>query len=140
VTAPGGGAIAEIAQVLGTYFDGLHHSDVERLGQVFHPAAIYATATEGPLTHLTMSEYFPIVAEREAPAARGEARRDEIVSIELAGPVTAVARVRCAIGPKHFTDLLTLVRLEDRWQIIAKVFHFELQPIDRPQEVRACRT
>jgi hypothetical protein len=30
------------------------------------------------------------------------------------------------IGPKHFTDLLTLVHVDGRWQIIAKVFHFEL--------------
>jgi len=117
-----------IEAVLATYFDGLHHSDVERLAEVFHPEAIYATATEGPLLRLTMGEYLPMVAAREAPAARGEARRDRVVSIELAGPVTAVARVRCAIGPKHFTDLLSLVHVDGRWQIIAKVFHFDLQP------------
>lgn len=35
--------------------------------------------------------------------------------------------VECAIAPKYFTDLLTLVRVDDRWQIIAKVFHYELK-------------
>ncbi len=120
-------ARAEIDQVLGAYFDGLYHSDAVQLAEVFHPAAIYATATEGPLLHLAMDQYLPIVAERESPAARGETRRDEVVSVELAGTVTALARVHCAIGPRYFTDLLTLVRVDGRWQIIAKVFHFDLE-------------
>jgi hypothetical protein len=49
-----------------------------------------------------------------------------VVSVELAGPVTAVARVDCRIAPKSFVDILTLVRVDERWQIISKVFHFEL--------------
>ena len=73
-----------------------------------------------------MDEYFPIVDARPSPASRGEARRDRILSIEFAGPVTAFARVECAIAPKFFTDFLTLVKLDGRWQIIAKVFHYEL--------------
>jgi hypothetical protein len=74
-----------------------------------------------------MGEYFPIVAARPAPASRGEARRDRIVSLEFAGPVTAFARVECAIGPKRFTDFLSLIFVDGRWQIIAKVFHFDLE-------------
>jgi hypothetical protein len=31
------------------------------------------------------------------------------------------------IRPKHFTDLLTLVHVDGRWQIISKVFHYELE-------------
>jgi hypothetical protein len=123
---------AAVVAVLQTYFDGLYHSDTGRLGQVFHPRAHYVTATEGatdgpgPLL-LTMEEYFPIVAARPSPAGRGEARHDRIVSLEFAGPVTAFARVECAIGPKFFTDFLTLIRTDGRWQIIAKVFHYELR-------------
>jgi Putative lumazine-binding len=116
----------EITALLTTYFDGLYFSDVARLKQVFHPKAIYACATEGTLTYLTMEEYFPIVAARVAPASRNETRRDEIISIECAGPVTASACVKCAIGPKHFTDLLSLVKLNGKWRIISKVFHFDL--------------
>ena len=119
-------AYAEIVEVLGQYFDGLYHSDTARLRRVFHPQARYVCATESPLVHLGMDEYFPIVDKRPSPASRGEARRDRIVSIELAGPVTAFARVNCAIGPRFFTDLLTLIRVDGRWQIIAKVFHFDV--------------
>jgi hypothetical protein len=75
---------------------------------------------------MSMPEYFAMVDARPSPASRGELRTDSVVSIDFAGPVTALARVECSIGPKHFTDLLTLVHVDGRWQIIAKVFHFEL--------------
>lgn len=117
---------AEIVAALGLYFDGLHHSDADRLGQLFHPQAIYACGTEGSLTHMTMDAYLPMVAARPSPASRGEARRDRILSITFAGPVTAFAQVECAIGAKRFTDLLSFVRLDGRWRLIAKVFHFDL--------------
>jgi len=123
---------AQVVAVLQSYFDGLHHSDTARLGQVFHPLAHYVTATEaaangGEPLHLTMAQYFPIVDARPSPASRNEPRNDRIVSLEFAGPVTAFARVECSIGPKFFTDLLTLIFVGDRWQIISKVFHFDLR-------------
>jgi 4-oxalocrotonate tautomerase len=117
---------APIEHTLQDYFDGLHQSDTSLLRKVFHPRAVYASATDGELVHRTMNEYFPIVDARPSPASRHEPRHDRVISIEVVGPVTAVARVECAIGPKRFDDILTLIRLEDRWQIIAKVFHYEL--------------
>lgn len=117
---------AGVTAALHTYFDGLHHSDAGRLAQVFHPLAIYCCATEGPLLYRTMAEYFPIVEQRPSPASRGQDRRDRILSIEFAGPVTAFARVECAIAPRFFTDFLTLVRTDGRWQIMSKVFHFDV--------------
>ena len=119
------GDFAAVAAVLVTYFDGLHFSDTRRLAQVFHPLAQYVCATDGTLLHRDMAEYFPVVDARPSPASRGETRADEIVSIEFAGPVTARAVVRCRIGARDFVDYLTLIRLEDRWQVISKVFHYE---------------
>ena len=116
-----------VRETLQRYFDGLYNSDAEGLARVFHPQARYVCATEDALVNLGMEEYLPIVAGREAPAARGEPRRDRVVSIEFAGPKTAFARVHCAIGPKYFTDLLTLIRDGDDWRVISKVFHFELE-------------
>lgn len=118
----------EIVDALKIYFEGLYRSDTQMLAQVFHPQAIYACASEGKLLHMSMDEYFPVVDKRTAPASRGEPRADRILSIDFAGPVTAIAKVNCAIGPRAFTDLLTFVKLDGRWQIMAKVFHFDLRP------------
>lgn len=117
-----------VASTLQTYFDGLYESDTKRLRQVFHPDAIYACATEGNLLKLTMAEYFPIVDKRPSPASRNDPRADKILEIQFAGSVTAFARVECAIAPKSFIDFLTLIKLDGRWQIISKVFHFEVDP------------
>jgi hypothetical protein len=116
---------ADVAKALEPYFDGLYESNTRKLAQIFHPMAIYATATSGELLRLDMEEYFKVVDKRPSPASRNEPRRDAIASIEFAGPVTALVRLHCAIGPRYFTDLLTLIHLDGRWQIIAKVFHYE---------------
>ncbi|WP_284616682.1 nuclear transport factor 2 family protein [Aquabacterium humicola] len=117
---------AAVSALLQDYFDGLHHSDSERLRRVFHPQAHYFCATDGTLLHLDMAAYFPVVQARPSPASRGEARRDRIRAIKFAGPVTAFVEAECTIAPKAFTDFLTLVKLDGRWQIVAKVFHYTL--------------
>ena len=117
---------AAIIAVLQDYFDGLHDSDSARLRRVFHPQAHYTCATATPLVHMGMTEYFALVDKRPSPASRGEQRTDRILSIEFAGPVTALARVECSIGPRFCTDLLTFIHADGRWQVIAKVFHYEL--------------
>jgi hypothetical protein len=108
------------------YFDGLYHSDTEKLRQVFDPAARYVCATDDDIVNLGMAEYFPLVDARQPPAARGETRRDEIVSIVFAGPKTAFVQAHCAIGDRYFTDFLTFIRTDAGWRIIAKVFHYDL--------------
>ena len=117
---------AAIEAVLQTYLDGLYYSDTQRLKNALHPKAVYVCATDDALVHLSMDEYFPIVDKRPSPASRNELRQDKIVSIEFSGPKTASVRLHCAVGPKYFTDALTLINTEGRWWIISKVFHYDL--------------
>lgn len=116
---------ATVISVLETYLDGLYYADIELLGSVFHPKAIYATADETPLLHRTMDEYFPVVAKRVSPSSRDEPRRDVIEGIQFAGDNTAFARLRCSIDTKDFIDFLTIVRTNGEWKIMAKIFHMK---------------
>ena len=118
---------AEIVGVILDYFDGLHHSDTSKLSKVFHHMAHYVCVTDGIFQRLAMDEYYPMVNRRPSPASKGESRNDHIVSIEFGGPVTAFARAECSIGPKFFTDFLTFVFVDGRWQIISKVFHYDIR-------------
>ena len=120
-----------VIAVLQDYFEGLYRSDSRILRKVFHPAALYACASDGSLLALNMEEYFAVVEQRPSPAGRGEARTERILSIDFIGPVTALARVQCSILPKLFTDSLTFVLLDGRWQLISKVFHYDLA-VDAP--------
>lgn len=117
-----------ITDMLGRYFDGLYRSDTAILREVFDPHAGYYTVTEGRLLYLDMPSYFSVVDARPSPASKGQARTDRILSIERVGAVTALARVQCAIAPQHFTDLLSLLKIDDRWRIVSKVFHSEIHP------------
>ncbi|WP_269583554.1 nuclear transport factor 2 family protein [Roseibium sp. Sym1] len=119
-------AIGALEAVISDYFDALYHCDTQLLQSVFHEKAIYATADETPLLYRTMEDYVPVVAARQSPASRGETRKDAIDEIQLAGANTAFARVRCSIGDKDFTDFLTFVRDQGRWQIMSKIF--EIKP------------
>ncbi len=116
-----------IHSVLQLYFDGLYHSDTTRLAQVFHPDALYATAVGDKPIVWRMDEYFPVVDARPAPAASSLPRTDRVLSIELIGPVTAHARLQCSIPPRDFIDLLTLIHVDGRWQVISKVFHYDVR-------------
>ncbi|TVO67032.1 nuclear transport factor 2 family protein [Denitromonas ohlonensis] len=116
---------AAITELLQKYYDALVRCDTALLAEVLHPEAHYFTASDGTLLHLDMPTYFPIVAGRTSPDSTGEACRYTIDSIELIGPVTALARMRSTMMQKHFNDILSLIRLDGQWRIIAKVFHFD---------------
>ncbi|WP_426209147.1 nuclear transport factor 2 family protein [Massilia sp. TWP1-3-3] len=130
-----GAPFGAVTALLSDYFDGIYFSDTSILRRVFHPGALYACATDGTLLQLGMADYFAVVDQRPAPGKLGQPRQDRIVSIEFAGPGLAIARVECAIFPKRFVDLLTLVHLDGRWQIMSKVFHFEIADNAAPEKV-----
>ncbi len=119
-----GAAQAEIATALRDYFDGIYTGDVDRLAHVFHPNARLYSATEGPLVDMSLADYLELVAGREAPAASSQRRYDRVVAIDQSGPDTALAKVELGIPPKYFTDYLSLLRIDGRWRIISKTFHF----------------
>jgi len=117
-----------IEALLEQYFDALHHCDSRRLSEVLHPQALYATASDGGLLTMAMDAYWKVIDARRSAASQGFPRREHVQAIELVGGDTALARVQCISPPKHFDDVLSLLKLDGRWWIIAKVFHYDLVP------------
>ncbi|GHG02909.1 nuclear transport factor 2 family protein [Thalassotalea marina] len=114
----------QIEALLAEYFDGLYQADAAKLAKVFHPNAYYSCTTGGELLHLSMQQYFNNVRQRTSPASLGQERKDKIIVIDLVGESTALAKVQCQILPRSFTDFLSLLKIDGRWQIISKVFHY----------------
>lgn len=110
-----------------TYLDALYCGDVDGFRSVFHPRAQLYSATEGKLVNLTLDAYMDLVSGRPSPEEKGDIRQDEIVSIVAASPTTAHARLKNVYLPKRFVDDLTFVLIDGRWQIVSKVWHFEIQ-------------
>lgn len=115
-------AYAELVQAMQLYFDGFHDGDVETLKRVFHPGCHLISGTGGSLADDPMDAVYARVRGRTSPAANGQARYDRILSIDLAGPETALVTCRIAIAPKLFTDYLNFVKLDDQWRIVSKVY------------------
>lgn len=115
----------QIADVLQTYFDGLYEGDTQKLGAAFHPTSHLFYNNGGDLVDWPREHWFEVVEGRDSPKSLGLSRHDRIVSIDMSDERTAFAKVECAIPPKYFTDYLTLLKLDGRWQIVSKSYRFD---------------
>jgi hypothetical protein len=116
--------VAEIEKVLQVYFDGLYEGDTKKLGEAFHPAShLYSAGADGKAADLPRADWLKWIESRPSAKSKGSERRDRIVSIDFSGPQTAFAKVECQLPPRYFTDYLTLLKTDGRWQVIAKAFH-----------------
>ena len=120
--------LAGLAAAMDAYFDGIHFGDTELLGSVLHPDIRLECPRDG--LSLGKAEYLALVGGRASPASRGDERYDKVLALSSATPATAHVRARLAYLPKVFTDELVFVRAGDRWQIIAKVWDYTLEPED----------
>jgi len=115
---------AEIEVLMHEYFRLLHEGDVKGIERMFMPTCNLSCAmADGSVTHMTRTEYMTAVASRKAPKELGYPCVGRIVSIDQSGPHTAVAKVECAVQPRHFTDYLTLIKENDSWRIASKIYY-----------------
>ncbi|KRE00166.1 hypothetical protein ASE63_08740 [Bosea sp. Root381] len=112
-----------------TYLDGLYEGDVTKLAHVFHPTSALTTAQEdGTISIVPRDAWLAAVAARPAPKATGMARGDHILTIDLVGPTLALVKVKCQMPPRYFTDLLSFLKVDSKWQVVQKVYMTETGP------------
>jgi hypothetical protein len=109
-----------------TYLDGLYEGDASKLEHVFHPTSALTHAQEdGTIKIVPRAEWLEAVRNRPSPKAAGMARGDHILTIDIVGPTLALVKVKCQMPPRYFTDLLSFLKVESKWQIVQKVFMTE---------------
>jgi hypothetical protein len=123
----GASDLAAIERVLWTYLDGLYEADAEKLAAAFHPVSHLYSEKDGEVVDLPREQWLTAVRQRTSSKSQGGSRHDRIVSIDQSGPVTACAKVECALPPRHFVDYLTLIKTREGWRIVAKAFKTELR-------------
>ena len=112
--------------VIGRYFDASYEGRGEEMLQVFHPSAhIYGRRDGGDLIDWPIETFARLVSSEPGPASEGLAREDEICSLTFTGPETAVAVVKLRLFDTRYTDVLSFLFIEGRWQIIAKMLASE---------------
>ena len=117
-----------IEGVVQRYLDGLYESDAGKIASVFHPTSALTSVTDdGELVITPRDKWLDKVRARPSPKQQGLPRHDQVLSIDLIGPTTAYVKLKCAIPPRFFTDQLSLLKIDGRWQIAQKVFMTEVR-------------
>jgi hypothetical protein len=117
----------EIQRVVQTYLDGLYDGDTAKLAQAFHPTSALTSSDNGQVKIVPRDAWLEVVKNRPSPRSQGLARHDEIVTIDVTDDRTALVKLRCAIPPRFFTDYLSLLKIDGRWQVAQKVFTTEVR-------------
>ena len=120
--------IRAIETAVQSYLDGLYEGDADKLASVFHPTSSLTYEDGGVLTPIPRDEWLKAVRERPSAQSRGLSRHDHILQIDLASPTMAFVKLKCALPPLFFTDYLSFLKIEGRWQVAQKVFARERRP------------
>ena len=118
---------AAIRAAVQTYLDGLYEGDADKLAAVFHPTSALTWEVAGVLTILPRDQWLAAVRGRASSQSRGLERRDEILLIDQSSPTTALVKLKCQIPPRFFTDYLSFLKVEGRWQVAQKIFATEVR-------------
>ena len=120
-----------IEEAVQTYLDGLYEGDTQKLARVFHETSALTGDIDGKLTIVPRDKWLDAVKNRPSPKSQNLSRHDEILEIDIAGPTTAFVKVKCAIPPRFFTDYLSLLKLDGRWQVAQKIYAAETREAAR---------
>lgn len=120
------------------YFDGMYTAhDREALRSGFHPKFRMVVWWEGELTVSERDEWIGKVMSHPAPDEKKAASYElEVPVVWVKGDAAAVRIEIFRDGKPRYTDFFTLYRIDGRWQVLAKTFHFHKSggSKDRPSE------
>jgi hypothetical protein len=110
-----------IATVLRLYTEGSANGDSAKLREAFHEHARTYGSLNGTRYDVPVAEM--IAMEERSPRNSDGRYTAHIMSIEQAGDVAhATVEEDGCWGTASFTSFLSLVKFDDRWQIVVRVF------------------
>lgn len=115
---------AAVRALVQDYFIGLYEGDVDRLRQVFDPAAQIIGTVRGNPLRLEREAWLARLSSQPAPAMQGERFDMSLRTLLITGDV-GLAAVRDLYRGLWFTDHLSVARLGGRWWIVCKLFHHD---------------
>lgn len=130
LTAPSVAAHAQAAanedqavrDVVNAYVHGLKFNDVESLRRAFWPEArLYFVGRDGHLGQLTQADWYKGFAASAGKEEQGDLR---ITSLEIVRDIASVKVVEDYPGSRY-TDYLSLVKFDEAWRIVNKVYTSE---------------
>lgn len=110
-----------IREIIEHYFQGDRERDVGSLKKAFHgDAKLLTTNEQGELRVLTQPEWH----ERVRQTPDRERPESTILHVDRTGNA-AIAKTRMVFSNGQFTDFLSLLKIEGRWIVVHKIYHWE---------------
>ncbi len=111
---------AMVRETVANYLHGLKFNDIESLKKAFLPEAkLYFVKKNGTLGQLTQAEWY---AGFKGSAGKEEQGDLSIASIDVSGNAAA-AKVEEEYPNSHYTDYISLLKLNGEWKIVNKIFY-----------------
>ena len=104
-----------------TYFDAAHAMDAAKFASIFHrSSSVTKVGDDGDLSVTPIETWLAAVRNMQSPQQQGAERHDQILSIDVVGEL-ALVKLKLQIPPRHFTDMLSCLKVNGTWKIGQKV-------------------
>jgi len=111
-------ALLDLAQ---TYFDAAYDMDADKFATILHPSStVTKVGDDGAVSVTPIASWLSVVRTLSSPRQRGAERLDELLAMHVFRDL-ALLQVRLRVAPRCFTDLLSCLKVDGRWQIVQKV-------------------
>jgi hypothetical protein len=115
-------ALLTMAQV---YFDAAYEMDAEKFASIFHPSScVTKVGDDGNVSVMPIETWLALVRTMKAPQQQGSVRHDQISSVDVTREM-ALLKLKLHVPPRHFTDMLSCLKVNGTWKIVQKVMTTE---------------
>ncbi len=112
----------KIETTIQTYYDSMYFSDGDLVRKIFHQDAKITGYLNNKLLRQSVEDFASFVEQQKpSPKEKEEKIILEILSLDIE-KTTAVAKVRDNYLGMIFIDTLSLIKIENNWQIYNKLF------------------
>jgi hypothetical protein len=111
---------AAVRETVQQYLHGLKFNDIESLKKAFYPdAKLFFVKKNGELGQLTQEQWYEGFKGSAGKEEQGEL---QIAALDVTGTVASV-KVEEDYPTSHYTDYVSLLKLNGEWKIVNKVFY-----------------
>ena len=115
----------KIEHTIQAYYDSMYFSDGSLVREIFHQDAKITGYLNNKLLRQSVEDFASFVEhQRPSPKENEDKIILEILSLDI-GKTTAVAKVRDNYIGMIFIDTLSLIKVENNWQIYNKLFEVD---------------
>lgn len=112
-----------IERVIDDYFQGYQTADTFLIQKAFHSDTKLLSVDDNKLDTIEMSDWLKSLEERKL---KGDIRKGKlrIESIDITHE-SAVVKLKIRFSKFEFTDYLSLLRIDHKWIIVGKIYHYQ---------------